>query len=40
MSLQNLSISKVVKAYLCYLIIDQNSFNYKSAVFKIIHGPI
>lgn len=40
MSLQNLNISKAVKAYLCYLIIDQNSFHYKLAVFKITQGPI
>lgn len=40
MSLQNLNISKAVKSYLCYLIIDQNSFNYKLTVFKIIQGPI
>ena len=40
MSLWNLNISKVVKAYPYYLITDQNSFNYKSAVFKGIQGPI
>lgn len=39
MSLQDLNISKVVKAYLCYLIIDQNNYNYKLAIFKIIQGP-
>jgi hypothetical protein len=35
MSLQNVNVSKAVKAYICYQIIDQNSFNYELVVFKV-----